>query len=139
LTSISFHIGEAVVGLSEGELVLDETIISAEWRNIREMRNRRLGETDWICSITDYEVPNKGAWIVYRQALRDITQGTNPFAETVRSLCSAETLRSLCSLASPRPCTDVSSVSPQGRVAGDAASSEVPAVASSEVGDAPSM
>ncbi len=110
--------------------MLDEGIIEAEWRNIRTIRNKRLSETDWICSISDYEVPNKGDWIVYRQALRDITKGPNPFAET---------LRSLCSLASPRPCTDVSSVSPQGRVAGDAASSEVPAVASSEVGDAPSM
>ena len=72
-------IGEAVVRLSEGELVVDEAIIEAEWRNIREIRNRRLAETDWMCSITDYEVPNKGAWIVYRQVLRDITQGTDPF------------------------------------------------------------
>jgi hypothetical protein len=72
-------IGEAVVRLSEGELVVDETIIEAEWRNIRTIRNKRLAETDWICSITDYEVPNKAGWIVYRQALRDITQGTNPF------------------------------------------------------------
>jgi hypothetical protein len=72
-------IGEAVVRLSEGELVVDEAIIEAEWRNIREIRNRRLAETDWMCSITDYEVPNKGAWIVYRQVLRDITRVGNPF------------------------------------------------------------
>ena len=133
-------IGEAVVGLSEGELVLDETIISAEWRNIREMRNRRLAETDWICSITDYEVPNKGAWIVYRQALRDITRVGNPFA-VVWPVVEVETAAT--GGPSPHPSTDVSSevasVSPEARVAGDAASSEVPAVASSEVGDAPSM
>ena len=115
-------IGEAVVGLSEGELVLDEGIIAAEWRNIREMRNRRLGETDWICSITDYEVANKGAWIVYRQALRDITKGANPF-KVVWPVVEVETQ------ASPHPSTVVAAV----------ASSEVPAVASSEVGDAPSM
>jgi hypothetical protein len=112
-------IGEAVVRVSDGEFIIDDTIITSEWNNIRQIRNKRLAETDWICSITDYEVPNKAGWIAYRQALRDITKGANPFAET---------LRSLCSLASPHPCTDVSS---------DVAS--VPAVASSEVGDAPSM
>jgi hypothetical protein len=72
-------IGEAVIRLSEGELVIDETIIAAEWSNIRTIRNKRLAETDWICSITDYEVPNKADWIAYRQALRDVTVGTNPF------------------------------------------------------------
>lgn len=72
-------IGEAVVRLSEGGLVVDEAIIAAEWSNIRTIRNKRLAETDWICSITDYEVPNKAGWIAYRQGLRDITQGTNPF------------------------------------------------------------
>jgi len=72
-------IGEAVVRLSEGRLVVDEAIIEAEWSNIRTIRNKRLAETDWMCSITDYEVVNKGAWIVYRQALRDMTRGANPF------------------------------------------------------------
>jgi hypothetical protein len=72
-------IGEAVVRLSEGEFIIDEAIIAAEWSNIRTVRNKRLSETDWICSITDYEVPNKAGWIAYRQALRDVTKGTNPF------------------------------------------------------------
>ena len=72
-------IGEAVVRLSEGELVVDNAIIEAEWNNIRTIRNKRLSETDWICSITDYEVPNRALWVAYRQALRDITKGTNPF------------------------------------------------------------
>lgn len=72
-------IGEAVIRLSEGELVVDNAIIEAEWSNIRTVRNKRLAETDWICSITDYEVPNKALWVAYRQALRDITKGTNPF------------------------------------------------------------
>jgi hypothetical protein len=72
-------IGEAVVRLSEGELIIDERLIAAEWSNIRTMRNKRLAETDWICSITDYEVPNKAGWIAYRQALRDITKEINPF------------------------------------------------------------
>ena len=72
-------IGEAVVRLSEGKLIIDEGIIAAEWSNIRTIRNKLLAETDWICSITDYEVPNKADWIVYRQALRDITKKPNPF------------------------------------------------------------
>ena len=72
-------IGEAVIRLSEGEFIIDEAIIAAEWSNIRTVRNKRLAETDWICSITDYEVPNKALWVAYRQALRDITKGTNPF------------------------------------------------------------
>jgi len=72
-------IGEAVVRVSDGEFIIDDTIITSEWNNIRQIRNKRLAETDWICSITDYEVPNKAGWIAYRQALRDITKGTNPF------------------------------------------------------------
>jgi hypothetical protein len=73
-------IGEAVIGImTDGTLVVDPVIIENQWTSVRSRRNSLLAECDWICSITDYTVPNKDAWIVYRQALRDITKGDNPY------------------------------------------------------------
>ena len=43
-------------------------------------QKQKLYESDWTCSVTDYEVPNKPDWITYRQALRDVTTQTDPFA-----------------------------------------------------------
>jgi hypothetical protein len=51
--------------------------ITAEWKPIREERNKLLAETDYITmadrwsTLTDEE---KTAWATYRQALRDIPQ-----------------------------------------------------------------
>lgn len=50
------------------------------WDSIRIERAKRLRESDWTCSITDYTVPDKDKWITYRQALRDITTQPDPFA-----------------------------------------------------------
>lgn len=35
-------------------------------------RNRLIAETDWV-TLSDVNVPNKDAWLSYRQQLRDIT------------------------------------------------------------------
>ena len=63
----------------EPEFVVESLYADELWSAVKKRRNDLLKESDWICSITDYLVPNKDGWIVYRQALRDITQQTNPY------------------------------------------------------------
>jgi len=46
------------------------------WASLREERNRRLAETDWIM-LPDAPVPvgtTREQWQAYRQALRDVPQ-----------------------------------------------------------------
>jgi Phage tail assembly chaperone protein len=50
-----------------------------QWASVRAQQKQKLYESDWTCSVTDYEVPNKDQWITYRQALRDVTKQTDPF------------------------------------------------------------
>ena len=54
--------------------------IQAQWTQVRSQQRQKLYESDWTCSVTDYEVPNKSEWVQYRQALRDVTTQTDPFA-----------------------------------------------------------
>ena len=63
----------------EPEFVMDSSNVEQLWSSIKRHRGDLLKESDWICSIMDYTVPNKDAWIAYRQALRDITKQANPF------------------------------------------------------------
>jgi hypothetical protein len=51
-----------------------------QWTAVRTQQRQKLYESDWTCSVTDYEVPNKPEWVQYRQALRDVTTQTDPFA-----------------------------------------------------------
>ena len=44
----------------------------AQWTQVRSQQRQKLYESDWTCSVTDYEVPNKSEWVQYRQALRDL-------------------------------------------------------------------
>jgi hypothetical protein len=50
-----------------------------QWTSVRAQQKQKLYESDWTCSVTDYEVPNKADWVAYRQALRDVTTQTDPF------------------------------------------------------------
>jgi hypothetical protein len=50
------------------------------WLDVRAQQRDLLYKSDWTCSVTDYEVPNKAGWITYRQALRDVTTQSDPFA-----------------------------------------------------------
>ena len=50
------------------------------WSQVRAQQRQKLYESDWTCSVTDYEVPNKADWVAYRQALRDVTTQSDPFA-----------------------------------------------------------
>jgi hypothetical protein len=54
--------------------------IDTQWQVIRSQRNQMLKDTDWT-QVEDSPV-NKLAWATYRQALRDITEQTDPFNVT---------------------------------------------------------
>ena len=50
------------------------------WLEVRAQQRQKLYESDWTCSVTDYEVPNKSAWVAYRADLRNVTSQADPFA-----------------------------------------------------------
>ena len=80
----SVVIPEAVVSVifseeKEPEFIVNSLYVAELWSTIKKRRNDLLKESDWICSVTDYLVPNKDRWIVYRQELRDITKQKNPY------------------------------------------------------------
>jgi len=52
----------------------------AQWTSVRAQQRQKLYESDWTCSVTDYEVPNKSEWVQYRAALRDVTTQADPVA-----------------------------------------------------------
>ena len=64
-------------------LVTDPTKLAQktadQWTQVRAQQRQTLYESDWTCSVTDYEVPNKSEWVQYRQALRDVTLQSDPF------------------------------------------------------------
>ena len=62
------------------EFIVDQDAVAQQWRNVKEGRNQQLAASDWICSVSDFVHPKKDEFVVYRQALRDITQQANPFA-----------------------------------------------------------
>ena len=51
----------------------------AQWTQVRSQQRQKLYESDWTCSVTDYEVPNKSEWVQYRAQLRDVTTQSDPF------------------------------------------------------------
>jgi len=78
---------DIVKGQQDGDevtLVSDPTKVQAktqaQWISVRAQQRQKLYESDWTCSVTDYEVPNKSEWVTYRQALRDVTTQTDPFS-----------------------------------------------------------
>ena len=50
-----------------------------QWASVRAQQRDLLYKSDWTCSVTDYEVPNKSEWREYRSRLRDVTTQTDPF------------------------------------------------------------
>jgi hypothetical protein len=57
-----------------------ENIIIKEWVNVKLNRDRLLIATDWVVTKnveTGTPVPTE--WVTYRQALRDVTDQTDPF------------------------------------------------------------
>jgi hypothetical protein len=64
------------IDASEAEILYR---IENQWEEIRVLRNQLLTECDWT-QLADVSSETKEAWIVYRQALRNITAQTNPFS-----------------------------------------------------------
>jgi hypothetical protein len=64
-----------VIGMSDSQA--DEVVLNAKWKQIRELRDSLLKESDWT-SGEDIPQPMKDKWFPYRQALRDITSEENP-------------------------------------------------------------
>lgn len=48
------------------------------WDEIRTKRNLLLAASDWT-QLPDVQLANKDEWATYRQALRDVTNQTDPF------------------------------------------------------------
>jgi len=53
--------------------------LDAQWTQVRTQQRELLYKSDWTCSVTDYEPPNKAEWVQYRAALRDVTKQSDPF------------------------------------------------------------
>jgi hypothetical protein len=57
---------------------MDE-LLAREWAHVRQERNRRLAETDWVVvAATERNGVIPENWSIYRQALRDITKQPDP-------------------------------------------------------------
>ena len=56
-----------------------EAKTDAQWASVRSQQKELLYKSDWTCSVTDYEVPNKSEWVQYRAQLRDVTTQSDPF------------------------------------------------------------
>ena len=54
-----------------------------QWKSIREQRDNKLKETDWLSiRAADTGTPMSQDWSNYRQSLRDITNQSDPFSIT---------------------------------------------------------
>ena len=75
----------AVRDSESGEITLQEDPTKLaqktadQWASVRAQQRDLLYKSDWTCSVTDYEVPNKSEWREYRSRLRDVTTQTDPF------------------------------------------------------------
>ena len=57
-----------------------DAMIEQQWTSVRDQRNRMLSESDWTqLSDSPLTEEQKQEWVVYRQALRDITTQEDPF------------------------------------------------------------
>ncbi len=57
---------------------IDPRTAETEWPLVRSQRNALLYASDWT-QLPDVPLANKETWAIYRQALRDITEQTDPF------------------------------------------------------------
>lgn len=57
---------------------VDPRTTETEWPLVRKKREVLLAESDWT-QLPDVSIATKEAWAAYRQALRDITDQSDPF------------------------------------------------------------
>lgn len=75
--SIKFPEGYEKPPKEEFEAKLQELIDAQPWKELREERNKRLTECDWVATksvTTNTPIPDE--WKVYMQALRDLPVNT---------------------------------------------------------------
>jgi hypothetical protein len=58
---------------------VDPRTPETQWPVVRAQRNARLSASDWT-QLPDVPLATKEAWAAYRQALRDVTLQSDPFA-----------------------------------------------------------
>ena len=79
------------------EFALQDLPMEQLWKELRQERNRRLAEVDWVFS-TDYQMEDgeRSVWVAYHQALRDLPSvtedPTNPVWPTKPSTPKGTTL-----------------------------------------------
>ena len=57
--------------------------LDAQWASVRAQQSDLLYKSDWTCSVIDPPAPilaQRDQWVAYRQALRDVTKQSDPFA-----------------------------------------------------------
>jgi hypothetical protein len=73
---------------SEGTITLQADPVKvqaktdAQWVQVRTQQKQKLYESDWTCSVVDPPAPilaQRDQWVLYRQALRDVTTQSDPF------------------------------------------------------------
>jgi len=83
LVSVEPYIeGDAVFAVKVEPLTEDEIAArdQSQWAKVRADRNKRLAECDWwVTRATETNATISAEQQAYRQALRDITDQTNPF------------------------------------------------------------
>ena len=57
---------------------VDPRTEQTQWPVVRSQRNALLSASDWT-QLPDVPLATKETWAIYRQALRDITEQTDPF------------------------------------------------------------
>lgn len=82
--SICFPDGYEKPPKEEFELKLQQRIEEHRWKELRQKRNQRLAEVDWIFS-EDYAIDDESyqQWLAYRKALRDLPAVTEDPANPV--------------------------------------------------------
>ena len=66
------------LGFPESEI--EAAVIETEWNKVKSKRTLLLSESDWMVTrAADTGVAISDEWQQYRQALRDITNQSNPF------------------------------------------------------------
>lgn len=70
LTWISQTVKPTEEELEEAWVLFQPKLI---WNPIRVQRNFKLSESDWT-QLPDVSIPNRPAWVEYRQKLRDVTK-----------------------------------------------------------------
>ncbi len=95
--SIKFPEGYEKPSKEEFEAKLQELIDAQPLKELRQERNRRLAEVDWVFS-SDYHISSeeRDVWVAYRHALRDLPSvtedPTNPVWPTKPSIPKGTTL-----------------------------------------------